>query len=72
MDRNTKEAVGAEKPTVNSMLEESMRAMKPDSQLEHEARLWFEELEAKRNLREMEEYYESQKSRRESCSMWEA
>ena len=73
MDRNTKEPVGGEKPTVNSMLEKSMRAMKHDSQLDYEARLWFEELEAKQNLREMEEFYESQKGRREAgCSMWEA
>tara|TARA_R100001129_G_scaffold186144_1_gene176638 strand:+ start:691 stop:933 length:243 start_codon:yes stop_codon:yes gene_type:complete len=74
MDRNTNEAVGAEKPKkVSDLLQETLASLKPETQLEEEARLWFEELEAKRNLREMEEFYESQKSRREAgCSMWEA
>tara|TARA_R100001510_G_C7574608_1_gene149794 strand:- start:9 stop:227 length:219 start_codon:yes stop_codon:yes gene_type:complete len=72
MDKNIKEAVGAEKPTVSGLLEETLRAMKPETQVDFEAAMWFEEIEAKQRatLRDMEEYYES---RRESgCSMWEA
>ena len=73
MDRNTNEAVGAEKPTVTDLLQETLKAMRPETQLEEEARLWFDELEARQTLREMEEFYESQKSRREAgCSTWEA
>jgi hypothetical protein len=59
MDKNTKPAVGAEKPTVSGLLEQTLRAMKPDSQLEFEAAMWFEEIEAKQRATEeqMVEYY---------------
>lgn len=64
MDRNT-EAVGAEKPTVSDLLQETLKAMKPETQLEEEARLWFEELEAKNTLRGMEEFYEAHQRKSE-------
>jgi hypothetical protein len=60
MDKNTKQAVGAEKPTVSGLLEQTLRAMKPDNQIEFEAAMWFEEIEAKQRVseQEMEEYYQ--------------
>ena len=59
MDKNIKEAVGAEKPTVSGLLEETLRAMKPDTQVDFEAAMWFEEIEAKQRatVQDMEEYY---------------
>ena len=63
MDKNIKEAVGAEKPTVSGLLEQTLRAMKPDNQIEFEAAMWFEEIEAKQRatVQDMEEYYANQK-----------
>ena len=58
MDKNIKEPVGGEKPTVSGLLEQTLRAMKPDTQYDYEAKLWFEEIEARNNIREMEEHYE--------------
>ncbi len=59
MDKNTKPAVGAEKPTVSEMLKQTMICFKPDDQLEFEASLWWEEIEAKQRATEeqMVEYY---------------
>lgn len=63
MDKNTKPAVGAEKPTVSGLLEQTLRAMKPDNQIEFEAAMWFHEVEEKQRVseQEMEEYYANQK-----------
>ena len=63
MDKNIKEAVGAEKPTVSGLLEQTLRAMKPDNQIEFEAAMWFHEVEEKQRVseQEMEEYYANQK-----------
>jgi len=67
MDKNIKEAVGAEKPTVSGLLEQTLRAMKPDNQIEFEAEfeaaMWFHEVEEKQRVseQEMEEYYANQK-----------
>lgn len=60
MDKNIKEAVGAEKPTVSEMLKQTMICFKPDDQLEFEAAMWFEEIEAKQRatVQDMEEYYQ--------------
>lgn len=57
---NTKKAVGAENPTISGLLEQTLRAMKPDTQVEFEAAMWFEEVEAKQRVseQEMAEYYE--------------
>jgi|TARA_R110000787_G_scaffold6105_2_gene21501 hypothetical protein len=62
MDKNTKEAVGAENPTVSEMLKQTMVCLKPDDQLRFEAALWWEEIEAKQRAtaEEMEEYYANQ------------
>jgi hypothetical protein len=62
MDKNTKQAVGAEKPTVSGLLEQTLRAMKPDNQIEFEAAMWFHEVEEKQRVseQEMEEYYANQ------------
>ncbi len=62
MDKNIKEAVGAEKPTVSGLLEQTLRAMKPDNQIEFEAAMWFHEVEEKQRVseQEMEEYYANQ------------
>jgi hypothetical protein len=59
MDKNIKEAVGAEKPTVSGLLEQTLRAMKPETQIEFEAAMWFEEIEAKQRatVQDMEECY---------------
>ena len=63
MDKNIKEAVGAEKPTVSGLLEQTLRAMKPDNQIEFEAAMWFHEVKEKQRVseQEMEEYYANQK-----------
>tara|TARA_R110002095_G_scaffold136794_1_gene118448 strand:+ start:1311 stop:1520 length:210 start_codon:yes stop_codon:yes gene_type:complete len=63
MDKNTKEAVGAENPTVSAMLKQTMVCLKPDDQLQFEAALWWEEIEAKQRAtaEDMEEYYANQK-----------
>jgi len=60
MDKNIKEAVGAEKPTVSGLLEQTLRAMKPDNQIEFEAAMWFHEINEKNRVseQEMEEYYQ--------------
>lgn len=62
MNINRERPVGGPKPTVKSMLSQSMRALKPDSQLDYEAKLWFEELEAKERIREQEMLEEMHKS----------
>lgn len=51
---------------VSDSLEETLKAMKPDSQLDHEAKLWFEELEAKQRETEAEMLEEMEKSYFES------
>jgi hypothetical protein len=63
MDKNTKEAVGAENPTVAGLLEQTLRAIKPDTQVDFEAAMWFEEIEAKQRatVEDMAEYYANQK-----------
>jgi hypothetical protein len=63
MDKNTKEAVGAENPTVAGLLEQTLRAIKPDTQIEFEAAMWFHEVEEKQRVseQEMAEYYANQK-----------
>lgn len=60
MDKNTKQAVGAEKPTVSDLLKQTMICFKPDDQLAFEAALWWEEIEAKQRatVEDMEEYYQ--------------
>jgi len=63
MDKNT-EPVGGGRPTVSDLLQETLKSLKPETQLEEEARLWFEEIEAKNTLRGMEEYYEAQCQRK--------
>ena len=61
MDKNIKEAVGAENPTISGLLEQTMVCLKPDDQLQFEAALWWEEIEAKQRATEeqMFEYYSS-------------
>ena len=66
MNINRERPVGGPKPTVKSMLSQGMRALKPDSQLDYEAKLWFEELEAKERIREQEMLEEMEKSYFES------
>jgi len=63
MDKNTKQAVGAEKPTVSDLIKQTMICFKPDEQLAFEAALWWEEIEAKQRATEedMEQYYANQR-----------
>ena len=62
MNIDNERPAGGPKPTVKSMLSEIMRALKPDVQLDHEAKLWFEELEAKQRETEAEMLEEMHKS----------
>ena len=57
---NKKQAVGAENPTISGLLEQTLRAIKPDTQIEFEAAMWFHEVEEKQRVseQEMEEYYQ--------------
>ena len=55
---------GSTPKKVSDLLRETLKSLKPETQLEQEARLWFEEIEAKNTLRGMEEYYEAQCQRK--------
>ena len=62
MDIDRKRPVGAKKPTVSALLNQSLRDLKPDNRIDEEARLWFEELEAKERMQEQEMLEEIHKS----------
>ena len=62
MDIDRTRPVGAKKPTVSALLNQSLRDLKPDNQIDEEARLWFEELEAKERMQEQEMLEEIHKS----------
>ena len=66
---NTKKAVGAENPTISGLLEQTLRAMKPDTQVDFEAAMWFEEIEAKQRatVEDMAEYYANQNTLEGDC-----
>ena len=60
MSANNENPFGSTPKKVSDLLQETLKSLKPETQIEEEARLWFEELEAKNTLRGMEEFYEAQ------------
>ena len=67
MSANNENLFGSTPKKVSDLLQETLASFKPEqpeTQLEEEARLWFEEIEAKNTLRGMEEFYEAQCQRK--------
>ena len=67
MSANNENLFGSTPKKVSDLLQETLASLKPEkpeTQLEEEARLWFEEIEAKNTLRCMEEFYEAQCQRK--------